>query len=319
MEDYITLVELYIYHSKLFKTKNLKGFIRTNKIQENDVVKLKAGKIGIKKTWIKKNIPSFNLKLREMKEEEEKDYFEVQSTLEKYGCKTFNPVNFNLDSTMVKFFLKEENYGEIQLKRKPYFTRKGLLKIMVFFNAVPENIFTWMHELSNGCMQSQVDNLNNILEMVNLNHTPIIKNVNGDMAISNHIYNINKEDIVVDFKRVADLKKESNLKMVVEEYRCPIYSQLQTDFNRSLEEAETRYNNKLKELKQEKVIQHLQQELDKEKSLKDQVLSLTQSFIPVRGPSPYSRDEPLYGEMKPSPSPIKSLGKVGSLKPSKIQ
>lgn len=318
MEDYITLVELYLSHPKLFKTKNLRGFIKTHKIHENDVVKLKAGKIGIKKTWIKKNIPTFNLKLSEMKKEDEKNFFEVQPTLEKYGCRTFNPINLNLDSTMVQFFLKEENNGEAQLKRTAYFTQKGLFKIMVFFNSVPENILGWMYELSHGRLQAQVDNLNNVLEMVNLNHTPIIKNVNGNMALSNHIYNLKKEDIIVDFKRVGDLKKETDLKMVIDEYKCPIYSQLQIDFNRSLEEAEAKHNNKLQEMKQEKVIQHLQQELDKEKSLKDQVLSLTQSFIP-RGLSPI----PSYGETKPSISP-KGLDPIEAktqsmLKPSKIR
>lgn len=134
MEDYITLSELYIYDSKLFKTKNLKSFLKNFKIQESDTVKLKGNKIGIKKTWIKKNIPSFNLKLEEIKERESINFFEVVLTLEKYKCKTFNPINLNLDSTTVKYFLKEE-------KRTPYFTRKGLIKIMVHYNDLPDYIF----------------------------------------------------------------------------------------------------------------------------------------------------------------------------------
>ena len=307
MEDNINLNEIYIHDSKLFKAKNLKSFIKNHKIQEQDMVKLKGNKIGIKRNWIKKNIPSFNLKLEEMSDTESVNYFEVGPTLEKYGCKTFNPISLNLDSTTVKYFIKED-------KRTPYFTRKGLIKIMVLFNALQENIFDWMYELNNGCLQSQTNNLLNVSEMVNLNHTPIVKQVGGDAVLSNHIYNVNNQDVIVDFKRIGDLKKEPNLKLVLEDYKCPLYSQLQLNFEKSLHEAEVNFNNRIKELKQEKVIQHLQQELDKEKSLKDQVLSLTQSFMPM---------SMINGDTKPSPSPYISNNSpaktLSKLKPSKIQ
>lgn len=298
MEDYITLSELYIYDSKLFKTKNLKSFLKNFKIQESDTVKLKGNKIGIKKTWIKKNIPSFNLKLEEIKERESINFFEVVLTLEKYKCKTFNPINLNLDSTTVKYFLKEE-------KRTPYFTRKGLIKIMVHYNDLPDYIFEWINELNNGLLKPQVNNLKNVIEMVNLNHPPIIKKTDGVLSLSNQrttLYNVNTEDIIVDFKRIGDLKNEPNLSIVLDDYKCPVYSQLQLNLEKVLKEAKLDYQNSIKELKQEKVIQHLQQELEKEKSLKDQMLSLHQSFIPM--------------SIKPSPicSPNKSL-----LKPSKIQ
>jgi hypothetical protein len=304
----ITLNELYIHNPKLFKTKNLKNFIRHHKIQENDIVKLKGNKIAISRNWVKKNIPSFNLKLQELNDVESINFFEVIPTLEKYNCKSFNPINLNLDSSLVHYFTKDD-------KRTPYFTRKGLIKILAHFNALPENIFIWIHELLNGHLHTQIDNISNMLEMVNMQHTPILKNINGDMVLSNHIYNINKEDIIVDYKRVGDLKKESDLKKVIEEYKCPVYSQLQSNFQKGLDEAEQNYNNKLKELKQEKVIQHLQSELDKEKSLHHQVLSLTQSFTPAALSYNYIPS----GEVKSSQSPHFKSAVVSKLRPSKIQ
>ena len=320
MEDYITLSEIYIYNPKLFKTKNLKSFVRNHKIQENDMVKLKANKIGIKKNWLKKNLPSFNLKLLEYSDSNDSDFFEVQSTLEKYGCKIFNPIALNLDSTTVQYFNKDG-------KRTPYFTRKGLIKIMVLFNDVPENIFNWTYELTNGSMQSQINNLSNVLEMVNLNHVPVVKNINGKMVLSNHIYTIDKGDVVVDFKRIGDLKKESDLTCSIDGYKCPLFSQIQTNFQKGLDEAEQNFNLKVKELIQEKVILHLQQELEKEKCLKDQAISLTQSFIPgFITETPFGRSASIgplgpigNGEIKPSPSPYIASSGTGKLKPSKIQ
>ena len=52
MEEYVTLTELYVFDQKPFK-KNLKSFIKTFKVSESDMVVLKAGKVGIKKNWIK--------------------------------------------------------------------------------------------------------------------------------------------------------------------------------------------------------------------------------------------------------------------------
>lgn len=298
MADYVTLDEIYVYNPTLFKTKNLKGFLKAHKVQEDDMVKLKANTIGLSKTWIKKNLASFNLKLTELSDKESIDFFEVQQTLAKYGVKNFNPINLKVDSTMVKYFLKDG-------KRTPYFTRKGLIKIMVLFNSLPSNIFNWIDELINGRLQSQTNNLNNVTEMVTSSHIPFVKNIDGDLVISDHIYNITDDDIIVDFKRAADLKKETNLKQKIEDYKCPIFTQLQLKYKKGLKEAQENYNQKLKELTQEKVIQHLQLELEKEKSLKDQAISLTQSFIPNF----------VNGDVKPSLSPPPKK----TLKPSKVQ
>lgn len=297
MEDYITLAEIYIFNPKLFKSKNLKSFLKTFKISDNDMVKLKGNKIGIKNSWIKKKLPLFNLKLEEISDKEIDNFFEVKLILEKYNCKTFNPTTFNIDSSMVKYFLKED-------KRTPYFTQKGLVKIMVFYNDLPENIFKWIFELNNGSLRSQLDNLNNVAEMVQLNHPPIIKK--NTLELSN-LYSIEQDDIILDFKRVSDFKKEPNS---IDKYKCPVYTKLQANFENSLKEIQANFNHEIKELKQEKVIQLLQQELDKEKSLKNQVLQLTQSFIPMSA---------INGD-KASPSPYTpSPTKVSLLKPSKIK
>ncbi|CCV02350.1 hypothetical protein IIV30_155R [Invertebrate iridescent virus 30] len=296
MEDYITLTELYIFDSKLFKSKNLKSFFKTFKMSDNDMVKLKGNKIGIKSSWVKKKIPSFNLKLEEIPDNIS-NFFEVKLVLEKYNCKTFNPTSLYLDSTMVKYFLKEE-------KRTPFFTQKGLIKIMVFYNDLPENIFKWIFELNNGSLKSEVNNLDNIIEMVNLNHPPIIKN---NILYQSNLYSVEPNDIILDFKRVSDFKKEPTL---IEKYKCPVYTQIQVNFQNSLKEMQSNFDHQLKELKQDKIIQILQQELDKEKSLKNQVLQLTQSFIPMSA---------MNGNPIPSPSPyVHSPTKV-SLKPSKIK
>jgi uncharacterized protein (DUF2249 family) len=318
-EDYITLNEIYISNPKLFTTKSLKSFIRNHKIQDINMV-TKGNKIlGIKKSWIKKNIGSFNLKLETLNDKNSVNFFEVIPTLEKYipKIKTFNPINLNLDSTMVKYFACEG-------KRIPYFTKKGLIKIKILFNDVENQTYEWFSELINGKLQPYINNIENVIEMVNSNHPLIIKNINGNMTLSNHIYNIDNDDIILDFKRLADLKKETNLKIVAEDYKCPLYSQLQTNFIKKLKEVETNFNIQIKELKQEKVIEHLKQELDKEKSLKDQVLSLTQSFNPFGITT-------TNGDVKPSLSPCipvqnkhnspisKTLSSLGKLKPSKIK
>jgi len=297
MEDHVTLQEIYVYDATLFKTRNLRCFIKHHNIPENDVVKLK-GAYGVKKSWVKKYLTSFNLKLSGLNDQESINLFEVQPTLEKYGQKRFNPVGLGLNSTMVKYFQDDG-------RRVPYFTRKGLIKVMVFFNDLPDDIYSWIYELGFGSLRPQLKNLENTIEMVNLNHVPIIKNINNHMVLSNHIYNINKNDIVVDFKRVADLKKEKNLDAVVESYKCPLFTQLQLNFQKSIEEVEKIFSDQVKDLKQEKVIQHLKQELDKEKSLKDQVLSLTQSFMPPikeASPSPslHPQTKVLSGFIKPS-------------------
>lgn len=311
MDDYVTLAEIYIFDSKLFKFKSLNSFINQYKIQEHDVVTLNNKTKGIKVNWIKKNIPLFNLKLDNAKES---GFVEVKNTLEKYKIKNFNPVVYNLDSSMVKYFLKNG-------QRTPYFTQKGHLKIKVIFNDIEEKSYTWLHELLNGKLQAQLDNIDNVLEMVNLNHTPFIKNIDGELVLSNNFYTIKTNDIIVDFKRIADLKKETNLKDKIEDYRCPLFTYLQSEFVKGLKEAETLFKDQLKEVKQDMVIQHLQQKLDQEKYLKDQILTLTQSFIPMTGCDIRRSTSPVLsndGFCHNSPISKNSLN-MGKLKPSKIQ
>lgn len=43
------------------------------------------------------------------------------------------------------------------------------------------------------------------------------------MVLLNYIYNIEKEDIIVDFKRIGDFKKEKNLNYIIEDYKCLLY------------------------------------------------------------------------------------------------
>ena len=272
MEEYVTLAEIYIHDSNLFKHKNLKSFIKTRNIQDHDMVKLKGNKIALLNSWVAKNLPSFNLQLQDTQSQSE-GWYEVYPILEKNKVKQFNPITLNLDSSMVTYFYKES-------KRVPYFNYKGLVKIMMHFNNFDQNIFDWIHELQNGSLQPHVSNLHDITEMANLVCVPVIKNVNGVPALCERVFNVDMDDVVVDFRKLGKLKKEADLQKVIDEYKCPIYAQLQLDFEKRLKEGEKNFNNAIKELKQEKVIQHLQQQLDKEKSLKDQALSLTQSFIP---------------------------------------
>ena len=310
MEDYITLNELYIFNHKLFK-KNLKSFIKLNKVSDNDILKMKGNKIGIKKGWIKKNLPGFNLKLKEY-DEADSNHFNLKHVLEKYGCKSFNPITLNFTSDCVQYFLVE---GE----RVPHLTQKGLFKIKVLYNDLSDNIFNWIFELNGGKLQSQVNNLKNICEMVKLDHPPIARKEGEQFILEDKVYHINSSDIILDFKRLGDLKAEKNLNF--ESYKCPLYSMMKSEFDKRLEEAEKNFNICVQQIKQEKVIQHLQQELDKEKSLKDQVLTLTQSMMPIFGgerpTSIHPFETKINGHFKPSPSDISESGsKSGSLRPS---
>jgi hypothetical protein len=331
MEDYVTLNELYIYDSNLFK-KNLKSFIKINKIEDKHTIKLKGNKIGISTTWIKKNLPSFNLKLTENADVK---YTEALTLLEKYGCKVLNPIILNLDSTMVKYFNKNG-------KRTPYFTQKGVIKIKMFFNDIPEPIFNWIHELTNGSLNQYVDNLENMVEIIALEKIPILSEVDDKMVLNKHLYNLNDKDIIVDFKQIGHLKKELQKEKVIkniESYKCPVFAQLQLNYKRGLEEAQKNFETKLQEIKQEKMVELLKHELEKEKCLKDQAISLTQSFIPHTFSHAYKSNIPTT-LLTPVPqsldsgtrlnqtttSPLvennqreKSFKSLNLLKPSKIQ
>lgn len=186
MIDYITLNEIYIFNPKLFKNKSLKSFVKIHKIHNNDMVTKDNKILGIKKNWVKQNIPYFDHKLEEYNEKN-CDFYEAIPTLRQYlpKLKTFNPIGLNLNSTLVKYFDKE---GE----RTPYFTKKGYMKIKILFNDFDDQGYLWLYELTSGTLVPQLYNLQNIIEMVNLKHTPVIKNINGQMVLSNHIYNIEK-------------------------------------------------------------------------------------------------------------------------------
>lgn len=316
MEEYITLHELYIHDSSLFKNNNLKGFIKTAGIDSDDVIKLKNNKIGIKSSWIQEKIPSFNINLENYDENKHKlkyfdtsseAYFDAKKVLEKYGCKAFNPIKFNLNASHVQYF---NNNGE----RKPYFTWKGLFKIKVFYNDLSNEIFEWIYELEYGVFKPQLDQLCNVKEMVTVNHAPVIKIINNQMVQLNHIYDIDINDCIIDFKKMGTFKKEFNLKepITLEAFKCPLYSQLQKNFNNTIKEVEKNFENKVKELNQEKVIQYYKQELQKEKSLKDQMVLLTQSFIPNLN----DEIQPFLSEKKSS---LQSSSEKVLLKPSKIK
>jgi hypothetical protein len=296
--DYVSLNEIYVHDPKLFKSKNLKGFVKTYKIDDKFLVK--RGSVWfVCARWVQSNITSFVTKLDDVDHAKSKQFFQVQSTLEKYRVKSFNPVNYNMDSTCVKFFMQEG-------VRTPYFTKKGLLKIMVLFNDVDDKVFDWLDSLVYGGLKPQLENVGNVLEMVTMDHPPIIKKDNGRVRLSYHAYSVNAEDSVVDFRKVFDVKKEQHLDHNFADYECPVFRQIKLNFEKGLLEAQNAYEQKIKDLKHEKVVHHLKQELEKEKSLKDQAISLTQSFIPA--------------QCKASRSPVIDGAKPeGILKPSKIR
>ncbi|AHL67611.1 hypothetical protein DH26_gp122 [Chloriridovirus anopheles1] len=277
----------------MFKNKNLKSFVKNNKIDEHDVVHLKNNKIGITYTWIKKNLPKFTLNLPPLNDIKQQELVEVKPTLEKYKCKSFNPVLLNLDSSSVQYYFVDK-------ERTPFFTKKGLIKIMVLFNQLDDKIYDWITELHDGELKPHCENLPNVKEMVNLAHPPLIKNVGGNMTLHpNGLFDISLDDVVIDFKHVNDYKKDLD----IVKWKCPLFSQIQKKCKEEINSVEKSFEERLKELKQEKTIEVLKKELDKEKSLKDQALSLTQSFIPLP---------------KVSESPAESKTPV-FLKPSKIK
>jgi hypothetical protein len=265
----VALSELYIHDRNLFKNKNLKSFVKNNKIGEHDVVRFKNNQIGITYSWIKKNLPKFNLNLAEYSPNEHR-LVEVKSTLEKYKCKRFNPILLNLDSSSVHYYLVDK-------ERTPFFTYKGLIKMMVLFNELEDNIYDWVAELHDGDLKAHCENLQNIKEMVNLPYPPLIKNGDATTLYPNGLFDISLDDVVIDFKHVNDYKKDLN----IVKWKCPLFSQIQKKCKQEIISIEKSFEEKLKELRQEKTIEALKKELDKEKSLKDQALSLTQSFIPL--------------------------------------
>ena len=175
-DDFITLNEIFIQQPSLFKTKNLNSFLKKNNVQKSDYVK----NLGLKKQWVQENL-SLNLKLFDFNEQEFPDFKEVKIVLERFGCKKFDPVKFNLNSSHVKYF----NYNGL---RTPFFTKSGYLKIRMFFNDLPSTIFDWIFELVDGRLKSQKDQILDVISMVNLKHVPIFKNINGEMVFSDNIF-----------------------------------------------------------------------------------------------------------------------------------
>lgn len=285
----ITLTELYIYDRSLFKIKNLKSFLKTHKVPEHDVSRLKGNKIGVTSAWVKKNLPQFKLNLLDPTSSTE-PVFDVKTILEKYKCKNFNPILLNLDSSTVKYYLVSD-------ERTPFFTKKGLIKIMVLFDQFDDNIYEWVSELWEGDLKTCVTNLSNVKEMVSADHPPIVKKDK-----KGNIYDISLDDTIIDFKHIHDYKMDNDLS----KWKCPLFSQVLNLCQQKIRETETIYENQVKELKQDKMIQVLKQELDKEKSLKDQALSLTQSFVPHRFiASPEHHESPQIKTPILKPSKIK--------------
>lgn len=277
MEDYISLQEIYVYNSTLFKPKSLKSFLRTQPITEDDYIK-KGSKIEIKAAWVKQHMPAFDQTLQTFTNEKSK-VFEVS--------KNFNPVQLNMDSSCVKYLSKDG-------KRTPFFTIKGYIKVMALHNTIPDQTLAWISELMYGRLQPHLDSLEDVVEMVSAQHVPIVKVINDEWMLSDTSVT-EYSDVIVDFRKVGQLKKEQDKNInALEKYKCPIYKQMKTSFDKRVEEIEQKH-----------MIQSLHQELDKEKSLKDQAISLTQSFVPN------------FDKRLDSP-PCGKLNGKGSLRPSKM-
>lgn len=266
MEDYISLQEIYVYNSTLFKPKSLKSFLRTQPITEDDYIK-KGSKIEIKAAWVKQHMPAFDQTLQTFTNEKSK-VFEVSSII-----KNFNPIQLNMDSSCVKYLSKDG-------KRTPFFTIKGYIKVMALHNTIPDQTLAWISELMYGRLQQHLDSLEDVVEMVSAQHVPIVKVINDEWMLSDTSVT-EYSDVIVDFRKVGQLKKEQDKNInALEKYKCPIYKQMKTSFDKRVEEVQIAFKTQLKEIEQKHVIQSLHQELDKEKSLKDQAISLTQSFVP---------------------------------------
>lgn len=292
--EYISLIELYITDRTLFKTKSLKGFLTTHKVPESAVQKIKS-KLHISSAWIKKHLPSFNTSLPESPKSRKSpkspkspesggvgEFFEINSTLADIGAKRFNPIAFNFDSTHIKYFSNPTEKGS----RIPYFTQKGLIKAKMVLNNYEDCIFAWINELERGQLKEEKHNLHNVQAMLVCKTPPILKKTPNGLDVLDNVFDVGLNDVIVNLKTVGDLRralkaaKPEEVDALVSKYRCPVYNKLQEEFQTQLKELRINHENQIKELKQEKIVHSLQQELEKEKSLKIQALSLTQSFIP---------------------------------------
>lgn len=283
-QQYISLTEIYITDRHLFKSKNLKNFLTAHSVPELAVRKIK-GKLHISLEWVKKNLPSFKTSLPDVavigSRAGEDEFFEIKSTLAAIGGKYFNPITLNFDSTHIKYFSHSTS-------RIPYFTKKGLIKVKMFLNNYDDSIFAWIDELERGQLKEDRHNLQNVKEMLLCKFPPVLKNTpKGSVVVSSdNVFDVSLDDVIVNFKSIGNLRQElkvSTLKgmdQLASKYRCPLYAKLQEEFQAKMKELKIKHENQIKDLKQEKIVHTLEQELEKEKSLKIQALTLTQSFVP---------------------------------------
>lgn len=286
-QDYVSLEELYVHAPNAFKARNLKGFVVANHLAEEDWKILKGKRLVVSAAWVRDRMPDFKLCLEPAPEDNAQDrrFFKVRKVLDDYGVKSFNPMTMRLTSSEIQYF-------DCDGVRTPYFTVKGLLKVKVSFNDVPNNLWEWFVELFQGDLTSQIDNLENVKEMVKIKHAPLMRKVGDRTVLIDHVYDIRKDDVVADFKRVAALKRDVVVGKDVQGYTCPLFDKLRSAFEASVEHRDQ----KMRELKQEKALSHLKQELEREKSLRE----LTTSFAPPRAhlnPSQSSEPRP---SLKPS-------------------
>jgi hypothetical protein len=145
--------------------------------------------------------------------------------------------------------------------------------------------------------------------MVTSNHIPVFKKINNRL-VPTQLYDVDglNDLFVVDFKKMGELDELKNIDDF-EKYKCPLFSCLQNKYLKDTKDLENRFNSTIKEIKQEKIIEHLQTQLENEKCLKDQVLSLTQSFIPCQK----------EGKIDPTKQLKVSSSPGCLLKPSKIK
>lgn len=261
MQQHVSLAELYVYDSSLFKkSKHLNAFVKLHAVPAEDVVKLNGGKLAVTASWVASNITDFVLSLPRLGT----NLVEAKTALAAYGCKSFNPHVFNLDSTMIV-------YLDVEKARVPYLTPRGVAKLALYFNKCDAKILDWVVELQSGGLSGFVDRLEAAKCMFG---KPVFARRRGDkFEVCDNIVEMSTQDIVVDRRAISDLREELRLdpkRQDVEKHSCKLFTRLQT-----------LHAEQLRELDFKKTVCKLEMELEKEKSLKDQALSLTQSSFKV--------------------------------------
>jgi hypothetical protein len=156
----------------------------------------------------------------------------------------------------------------------------------MFLNNYDDSIFAWINELERGQLKEDKHNLHNVKEMLLCKFPPILKNTPKGLGLSDNVFDVSLDDVIVNFRTIGDLHQDmkvstpSGVDQLASKYRCPLYTKLQEEFQVKMKELKIKHENQIKDLKQEKIVHTLEQELDKEKSLKIQALALTQSFVP---------------------------------------